>query len=72
MAGIEGCSVRRDDQVLAGELGLDPVHRRLDGPAVHPRQQAEGEEVLGPVGITRLDSELGAGLLGQRGHRHLD
>ena len=44
----------------------------LGRPGVEPRDEPEGEEVLGPVGITRLHAERQGGLLGERGHRHLD
>ena len=72
VSGVERRPVGGDDQVLASELGLDPVQRRFDGAAVHPRQQAEGEEILGPVGVPGFDAELGTGLLGQRRHGNLD
>ena len=72
VAGIEGSLVGSDDQVTALELGLDPLDGRLDGTAVHPREQTEGEEVLGPFCVPGLHAQLLAGLLGERGHRRPD
>ncbi len=53
------------------ELLLDPLERRVDRPGVHPRDQAEGEEVLRPLGVARLDPELLAGFEREARHRYL-
>ncbi len=49
----------------------DPLDGRLDGAGVHPADEAEGEEVLGALGVTRLDPGLLADLLGDGGHGDL-
>src|ERR1019366_6540916 len=53
-------------------LLVDPLDRRFDRPGVHPRQEAEGEEVLGPLGVARLDPQGLGGLEGDRRHGDLD
>ncbi len=62
--------VRRLDQLVAAELLGDPAERGVDRTGVHERHQAEREEVLRAFGVTRLDPERCADLLGERGHRH--
>ena len=71
-AGLERRLVGLDHLLVLGELLLDPLERGLGGPGVHERHQAEREEVLRPLGVARLHAERLAGLLGERGHRHLD
>ena len=72
VAGDEGGPVGRQHELVVGEALLDPLERRLGRPGVHPRHQAEGEEVLRPLGVARLDPERRGDLLGQRRHRHPD
>jgi hypothetical protein len=69
VAGVERGLVRGEHELVVLEPALDPLERRLDRPRVHPRDQPEGEEVLGPVGVTRLDPERAAHLFGDAGHR---
>ena len=45
--GSEGRQIRLHDLGLAAELLLDPADRGVRGPAVHPRDEAEREQVLG-------------------------
>ena len=59
-------------ELLALELGRDPVQGGLRRTAVEPRQEAEGEEVLGPLGVTGLHPQVLADLFGDGGHRHLE
>ena len=68
---LEGPEVGLHDQGLAGVLLLDPTGGGLGGPGVEPADQAQGEEVLGALGIPRLDPRLLGHLGGDRGHRHL-
>ena len=56
---------------LAGEALLDPVDDGIERAGVHPRDQPEGEEVLGALGVAGLGAGVLGCLLGQRGHRHL-
>ena len=71
VTGFEGSCVRREDLRRLREPLLDPRERGVDRPGVHPRHEAEREEVLRPVGVTRLDAERRGRLLRERGHRHL-
>ena len=72
VAGGERGAVGRLHEFVLGEFRRDPLECRLDRPRVHPRHQAEGEEVLRSFGISRLDAEIRAHLLGQRRHRHTE
>ena len=72
VAGPESRRVRGDHGVATGELLVDPFERRVSRPGVHPRHQAEREEVLRPLGVARLHPEGFADLTGQAGHRNLD
>ena len=65
-AGEERGAVGRRHQLVLGEALLDPFERRVGGPAVHPRHQPEGEEVLRALGVAGLDAERRRGLLGDR------
>jgi hypothetical protein len=69
-AGLEGRDVRPHDLGLAGELGLQELDRSLQRPVVEPGEQAEGEHVLGPLGLLAADLEVLEGLHGHRGDRH--
>ena len=56
---------------LPAYFSLDPADGRLDGAGVEPADQAEGEEVLGALGVPGLDPGLLGHLGGDRGHRDL-
>jgi hypothetical protein len=43
---------------LAGELLLEEAHGALDVAAVHPRQEPEGEHVLGAPGLLAAEAEV--------------
>ena len=60
------------DQLVLTEPFADPFDGRLDRPGVHERHKTEGEEVLGSLGVTRLDPKRLAGGFGDRGHRDSD
>ena len=70
-AGLEGAEVGFQHQRLARVLLADPGEGRLDGAGVEPADQAEGEEVLGALGVPRLNPGLLGHLGGDRGHRDL-
>ena len=72
IAGDERRPVGRGDELVLREPFGDPFDRRLDRTGVHERHETEGEEVLRPLGVARLDAERLAHLLGERRHRHLD
>ncbi len=72
MASLEGGQVGVPDLLLVGELGPDPPQRVVDRPGVHPRHEAEGEEVLGALSIARLHPEGLDGAKGEARHRHLE
>ena len=71
-AGLERRRVGVVHHLLLAEALVVPRDRGLDRPRVHPRDQAEGEEVLRALRVTRLHPELLARLERERGHRHLD
>ena len=56
VARAEGGQVGVAHRRVVGELLLDPVDRRLGGPAVHPRHEAEREQVLRARGVARADA----------------
>ncbi len=60
--GEERRPVGGRDHLVGPEAALDPLERRLGGPAVHPRHQPEREEVLRALGVARLHPERGATL----------
>ena len=66
VAGDERGAVGRGDLLVGGEALLDPLEGRLGGAAVHPRHEAEGEEVLRALGVARLHAERDRRLLGER------
>ena len=70
-AGPERPGVRLGHLRPLGEPLGDPLDRRLDRPGVEPADEAEGEEVLRPLRVARLDAGLLADLLGDRRHRDL-
>ena len=53
---LEGARVAVDELWARGELGRDEVERDLDRPAVEPRHEAEREEVLRALRLTRRDA----------------
>ncbi len=71
VSGFEGMAVDRGHGRSLGEALLDPVQGALGGPAVEPRDQAQGEEVLRALGITGLDAFFFTHLHGERGHGYL-
>ena len=71
VAGLEGQRVGVHHLFGLGEAELDPLQRGLDGTRVHPRDQPEGEEVLGAFGVARLCADLLGGLDGDARHRDL-
>ena len=70
--GLERGAVGRPHELVAGEAVVDPGQHLVDRPGVDPADQAQREEVLGPVGVAGLDPERDRRLLRERGHRHLD
>ena len=70
-AGLERGDVGVAHLRARRELRLDPLERRVDRTGVHPRDEAEGEEVLRALGVARLDAELLARLEREARHRHL-
>ena len=70
-AGPEGPRVGLGHLGSGAEPVGDPLQRRLDRAGVEPADQAQGEEVLRALGVTRLDARLLAHLLGDGGHRDL-
>ena len=60
----------------AGKVGpatatlVDPLLGRRDRAGVHPRHEAEREEVLRALGITLLDIEMRGRVERELGHRH--
>ena len=73
VAGLEGGDVGGHDRRLLGELRFQPGDRRLARPPVHPGDQAEGEDVLGPLRLGRLEVlDAVGGARRQRRHRHLE
>jgi hypothetical protein len=70
--GEEGGPVRPLHEGVLGEAFLDPLEGRLGRAGVEPRDEAEGEEVLRPVGVARLHTKRRDRLLGEARHRHLD
>jgi hypothetical protein len=73
----EGVAGLERDRVGLGHVGPghepagDPLEGGLDRPRVHPADDAQREEVLGPLGVAGLDAQRGHGPLGQRRHRDL-
>ncbi len=55
---------------LRVESLVDPRHDRIDRTGVHPEDQAECEEVLGPLGVPGLGSGPARRLDGDARHRH--
>jgi hypothetical protein len=51
VARVERCQIGRQDWAVLGELLLDPLLRHLHGTRVHPRQDAECEQVLGACAV---------------------
>jgi hypothetical protein len=72
VAGPEGGDVGRGDLRLAAELALEEADGALGRPVVHPRQQAEREHVLAPLGLLLAEAGVGERLEGERGQRHAD
>ena len=71
VTGPEGKCVRLDDDGGPAITAGDPALGFDDRAVVEPREQAEGEEVLAPLGVAWLCSGRLAGLDGERGHRYL-
>ncbi len=73
VAGFEGGEVGREDRRMLGELGLQPGDRRLDRAAEHPGDEAEGEDVLGPLRLGGFEAvDVLGGARRHRGHRHAE
>ncbi len=70
-AGLEGAEVCLFDHGIGREALFDPLLGTLGRAGVEPADQPEGEEVLGPFGVTGLDAGLLAHLGGDRGHGNL-
>ena len=70
VAGLERREVRVAHHRVLGEALVDPLDDAVDGPGVHPRDQAEREEVLRALGVARLRTGLLGRLDRDRGHRH--
>ena len=68
VAGLERGQVSLQDHRLCSELLLDPIRGDVGRASVHPRQQAEGEHVLGPLRLLLRDAETLSGPHGDRGH----
>ena len=70
VARLERREVRVVDHLVLAEPLVDPAHDGVDGAGVHPRDEAEREEVLRPLGV----AGLGPGVLGrlERQRRHRD
>ncbi len=68
-AGLERQHVRLGDIGLAGELLADERLAVLELAAVHPRQQAEREHVLGALTVLLRRADLLDRAEGERGHR---
>jgi hypothetical protein len=71
VAGLEGGGVGLGHVGPGHEAAGDPLQRGLDRAGVHPRYEAQREEVLGPLGVAGLDPERRDRALGQRGHGDL-
>ena len=71
VAGAERPRVRLRHERAGLEPVGDPLERALDRAGVEPADEAEREEVLGALSVARLDPDLLARLLGDRGHRDL-
>ena len=67
---LERGDVGVSNQLLVRELRVDPLEDRLHGPGVHPGDEPEREQVLGPLRVTRLHPEVLTRQLGEGGHRH--
>ena len=67
----EGTAVRLCYKLVLLELLSDPIQGAIGGSSEEPADEAERKEVLRTLGVARLDSDLLADLLGQRGHRNL-
>ncbi len=70
VARLEHAGVGLRDVLVLGEPLLDPRQRRFERPRVDPGDQAQREEVLGPVLLLRVERQVLDGLVGEA--RHVD
>ncbi len=68
VTGLQHARVGFGDVLVLREALLDPDQGRLERPRVDPRDQAEREEVLGPVLLFGVEREVLDGLVGEAGH----
>ena len=71
VAGPEGEKVGLLHLLVLGEALRDPGLGALRRPGVHPRQHAQGKEVLRPLGVARLGPGRLGRLDGEARHRDL-